>query len=113
MRINDSGYYISDENDAQGDPESDRKLATHTSERKKDSYWHCKVNLQQQLLINLTLLIITTPIYILERHQGCDFWSVYNQNIDDLHDGSHHKYGTQQRAGSLESRSFKKDGQVQ
>ena len=33
--INDAGYYNSDENDAEGDPKSDPKVATQISDRKK------------------------------------------------------------------------------
>ena len=35
LTINDTGYYNSEKNDAEGDPESNPKVATHTSYRKK------------------------------------------------------------------------------
>ena len=35
LKINDAGYYNSDKNDAEGDPKSNPKLATHTNDRKK------------------------------------------------------------------------------
>ena len=34
--INDSEYYNSDRNDAEGDPQSDPLVATHNSDRKRD-----------------------------------------------------------------------------
>ena len=34
LTINDTGYYNSDENDAEGNPKSNPKLATHTSDGK-------------------------------------------------------------------------------
>ena len=36
--INDSAYYHSEEYDAESDPKSDLKVATHTSDRKKKSH---------------------------------------------------------------------------
>ena len=35
LTINDTGYYNSDKNDAEGDPSSNPKVATHTSDGKK------------------------------------------------------------------------------
>ena len=53
MTINDAGYYNSEKNDAEGNPKSNPEVDTHTS----------NVSLQQRLLINRTLPIITTTIY--------------------------------------------------
>ena len=53
LTINDDGYYNSDENDAEGDPKSNPKLATHTSDGKKRKVTDIiNRNLQQKLLIN-------------------------------------------------------------
>ena len=63
LTINDAEYYESDKNDATGDPASDQKVPTHTSDGKKRKFTDTSnVNLQQNLLINWTLLIITTTI---------------------------------------------------
>ena len=64
LTINDAGYYNSDANDAEGDPTSDPKSDTHTSDGKKRKVTDTSnVNLQHKLLINRTLPIITTTIY--------------------------------------------------
>ena len=63
LTINDAGYYNSDKNDSEGDPTSDPKVATHTSDGKKRKVTDTSNrNLRQKLLINRTLPIITTPI---------------------------------------------------
>ena len=65
MTINDAGYYNSDENDAEGNATSHLKIATHNSDRKKIKVTDTdtrNINLQQKLLINRTLLIITIPM---------------------------------------------------
>ena len=63
LTINDTEYYESEENDAKGDPESDPKVANHTSDGKKRKVRKTSnINLQQKLLSNWTLPIITTTI---------------------------------------------------
>ena len=63
LKTNDAGYYDSDENDAKINPESNPKVVTHTSDGNKRKLSDTSNrNLQQKLLINRTLLIITTPI---------------------------------------------------
>ena len=63
LTINDTGYYNSDKNDAAGDPAKDPKVATHTSDKKKRKVTDTSNrNLQQKLLINRILPIITTTI---------------------------------------------------
>ena len=61
LTINDTGYYESDKNDTKGDPASNPKVATHTSDRKKKSDTS-NGNLKQILLSNRTLPIITITI---------------------------------------------------
>ena len=64
LTINNTEYDNSDANDAGGDPTSNPKVDTHTSDRKKRKVTDTSNrNLQQKLLINRTLLIITTPIH--------------------------------------------------
>ena len=67
LTINDAGYYESDlanKSDAKGDPASDPKVATNTSDRKKRKVTDTSNRyLQQKLLSNQTLLIITTRIH--------------------------------------------------
>ena len=64
--INDAGYYVSDSanaNDAKGDPASDTKTFTRTSDRKKINVTDTSIRiLQQKLLSNWTLLIVTTAM---------------------------------------------------
>ena len=63
LTINNAGYYHLDKNDAEGNPSSNPKVATHTSDRKKIKVTDTSNgNLQQNLLINWTLLIITMTI---------------------------------------------------
>ena len=66
LTINDARYYESDSsnaNDAKGDPASDLNIATPTSDRKKRKVTDTSNGyLQQKLLSNWTLLIITTTI---------------------------------------------------
>ena len=63
LTINDSGYYESDKNDAKGNTESDPKTVTHTRDDKKRKVTDTSNGkLQQKLLINRTLPIITTTI---------------------------------------------------
>ena len=63
LTINDAGYYHSEKHDAEGHPASDPKVANHTSDGKKRTFTDTSNgNLQQKLLINQTLLIITTTI---------------------------------------------------
>ena len=63
MTINNAGYYNSDKNDVKGDPANDPNVATHTSERNKINFTDTSnLNLQQKLLINRTLPIITMAI---------------------------------------------------
>ena len=65
LKINNTGYYNSDKNDGEGDPKSDPKVATHTSDRKKRKVTETDTNNRnypQKILINRTLLMITTPI---------------------------------------------------
>ena len=74
LTINDAGYYESDKNDAKGNPASDPKLATLTSDGKKRKVTDANIeNLQQTLLINRTLPIIATNIdtLILDRVATC------------------------------------------
>ena len=66
LTINDDEYYESDSanaNDAKGNPASDPKIATHISGRKKRKVIDT-INryLQQKLLSNRTLPIITTTM---------------------------------------------------
>ena len=66
LAINNSGYYESDsanENDAKGDPASDLKVATQTSDGKKIKVTDTSNrDSQQKILSNRTLPIITTTI---------------------------------------------------
>ena len=63
LTINDDEYYHSGKNDAEGHPASDPKVAAHTSDGKKRTFTDTSNgNLQQKLLINQTLPIITTTI---------------------------------------------------
>ena len=63
LTINNVEYYESDKNDAKGDPSRDPKEDTHTSDGKKRKVTDTSNrNLQQKLLSNWTLLIITTTI---------------------------------------------------
>ena len=77
LTINDAGYYESEsanENNAKGDPASDPKVYTHTSDRNKIKVTGTSNgNLQQKLLSNRTLPIITTKIDppILDRVETC------------------------------------------
>ena len=61
FKINDARYYESEKNVAKGDPASNPKVATHTSDRKKKSDTS-NGNLKQILLSNRTLPIITITI---------------------------------------------------
>ena len=63
--INNSAYYNSDEDDAEGDPKIDPKVATHTSDGKKIKVADTETtngNSPQKILINRTLLMIIPPI---------------------------------------------------
>ena len=63
--INDSAYYNSDKNDAEGNPKSDPLVATHTSDvknRKVTDTDTTNGNSPQKILIDRTLLIIIPPI---------------------------------------------------
>ena len=63
--INDSAYYDSDENDAEGYPKSDPLVATRTSDRKKRKVTDTATtsrNYLQKLLTNWTPPIIILPI---------------------------------------------------
>ena len=63
LTINHAGYYNSEKNDVEGNPEKYLKLATHTSDGKKRKFTDTSNgNLQQKLLINRTLPIITMTI---------------------------------------------------
>ena len=63
LTINNAGYYNPDKNDAEGNIASNQKVATHTSYGKKRKVTdNTNINLQQKLLINQNLLIITTII---------------------------------------------------
>ena len=63
LKINDIGYYESDENDARVDPARDQKVPTHTSDGKKRKVTDTSNgSLQQKLSSNRTLPIITTTI---------------------------------------------------
>ena len=66
LKINDAGYCESDsenENYAKGNPTSNPKVATHTSDGKKRKVTDTSNgDLQQNLLSNRTLPIITTMI---------------------------------------------------
>ena len=64
LKINDTGYYNSHRNDAEGFPASYPKVAMHNSDGNKRKVTDTRNgNLQQKLLTNQTLLIITMPIY--------------------------------------------------
>ena len=61
LTINDSEYYVSNSataNDAKGDPASDRKTVTHTSDRKGKVMDNSNGNFQQNLLSNWTLPVV-------------------------------------------------------
>ena len=63
--INDSAYYNSDKNDAEGDQKSDPLVATHTSDGKKRKVTDTDTtyrNYSHKLLINRTLPVIVAPI---------------------------------------------------
>ena len=63
LTINNSGYYNSDKNDAEGDPARYPKVANHNSEGKKRKVADTSNRkFQQTLLINWTLPIITMKI---------------------------------------------------
>ena len=63
LTINDAVYYNSEKNDAEGDPRSNPKVATHTSDKKKRKVVNTtNGNLRQKVLSNRTLPIITTII---------------------------------------------------
>ena len=66
LTINDDGYYASDSanaNDAIGDPASDPKKVTHTSDGKKIKVKDTSNgDLQQKLLSTRTLPIVTTTM---------------------------------------------------
>ena len=63
LTIKNSGYYNSDENDAEGDPERYPKVGTHINDGNKRKVADTSNgNLQQKLLSNRTLPIITTTI---------------------------------------------------
>ena len=66
LTINDAVYYESESekaNDTRGDPASDPKMVTHTSYRKKRKVTDTRNrDLQQKLLSNRTLLVITTTM---------------------------------------------------
>ena len=62
--INDSAYYKTDKNDAEGDPKNDQLVATHISYGKKRKFIYTdttKENSPQKLLIYRTILI-TIPL---------------------------------------------------
>ena len=77
LTINNTRYYKSDsakENDTKGDPESNPKVATHTSDGNKRKVTDTSNrDLQQKLLSNLTLPIITMTIepHIYNRVDTC------------------------------------------
>ena len=63
--INNSAYYNLDEGDAESDPKIDPLVATHTGDGNKIKATDTETtneNSPQKLLINRTILIITTPI---------------------------------------------------
>ena len=63
--INDSAYYSSDKNDIEGDPKSNRLVATHTIDGKKRKITDNDTtngNSPQKSLINRTIPIIIPPI---------------------------------------------------
>ena len=61
LKINNTGYYESEKNDAKDDYASDPKTVPHTSDGKKRKVTDTSNgNLQQKLLINQTPLIIST-----------------------------------------------------
>ena len=66
MTINDTRYYESDSanaNDAKDDPAINQKIATHTSDGKKRKVTDTSNgDLQQKILSNRNLLIITTTM---------------------------------------------------
>ena len=65
LTINDARYYNSEEYDAENDPNSNPKVATHTSDGKKRKVTDTYTNngkYPQKILINRTIPIITTPI---------------------------------------------------
>ena len=63
LKINDAGYYNSDKHDVEGDPTSNPKVATRTSDGKKRKFTDTSNgNLHQKLLINRNLPIITMTI---------------------------------------------------
>ena len=63
LTINDAGYYNSGKNYAEGDPASNPKVATHTSDGNKIKVTDTSNGyLQPKLLSNRTLPIITTTI---------------------------------------------------
>ena len=62
LTINNAGYYHLYKNDAEADPASNPKVATHTSDEKNKVTDTTNENLQQKLLINRTLPIITMTI---------------------------------------------------
>ena len=62
LTINDSGYHESD-SDEKGDPAGDPKVATHTSDKKKEKWRTIVTDIcKKYILSNRTLLIITTTI---------------------------------------------------
>ena len=67
LTINDAGYYASDStnaNDAKGDPTSDPKIVTHSSDGKKINVMDTSSgDLQKKKLSNRTLPIITMTMY--------------------------------------------------
>ena len=70
LTINDAVYHCSDENDAVDDPSSNPKVDTHSSDlNKRRVIDTSNGNLQQKLLINWKIPIITMKIdpQILER----------------------------------------------
>ena len=65
--INDSAYYHPEEDDAEIDPNSDPKVATHTSDGKKRKVTDTDTtnrNYTQKLLIIQTIPVIVSPIYL-------------------------------------------------
>ena len=74
--INDSEYYHSEEDDAESDPNSDPKVATHTSDRKKRNITDTNTNNRKslhKLLINwllLDIIPVNTPLVDLTTTDG-------------------------------------------
>ena len=109
LTINNTGYYESDSanaNYAEGDPASDPKLATYTSDGKKERFWTLATEICKKKS-NRTLLIITTAIDPWIDNRVANFWSIYDQARSASHDGVY------QRVGSPDSWTCNQDLQGQ